>query len=135
MIAGDLHLDEVETASREALVAAWREFFNADPPRRISQRLMRLMIASEIQWKASGISRVALMRRLEQLATEVPDTRKSRIKPGTRLVREWHGRKHVVDVTAGGFEWQGETWLSLSAIAREITGTRWSGPRFFGVRA
>lgn len=135
MSRNDLRLDEVETASREVLVAAWRELFNAYPPQRISQRLMRLMIAGEMQWRASGISRVAMMRRLEKLATEVPDTRKSRIKPGTRLVREWHGRKHVVDVTRGGFEWQGETWLSLSAIAREITGTRWSGPRFFGVRA
>ena len=135
MSVGALHLGEVESAPREALIAAWVDLFGVDPPPRISQRLMRLMIASEIQWKASGRSRAALMRRLEKLAADVPGPGKPRIKPGTRLVREWHGRKHVVDVTAGGFEWQGEVWPSLSAIAREITGTRWSGPRFFGVRA
>jgi len=55
------------------------------------------------------------------------------LKPGGRLLREWNGVTHVVDVTDGGFVWKGETWRSLSAIAREITGAHWSGPRFFGL--
>lgn len=135
MSCGGLSLKEIETMPRAALVAAWWEFFGADPPRQISQRLMRLMIADEMQWRACGRSRTALMRRLEKLASEGPGPDKPRIKLGTRLVREWHGRRHIVDVTATGFEWQGKTWTSLSAIAREITGTRWSGPRFFGVQA
>jgi len=57
-----------------------------------------------------------------------------RLKPGTVLVREYHGQRHTVTVAADGFEWQGTTYASLSAIARAITGTAWSGPRFFAVR-
>ena len=55
------------------------------------------------------------------------------LDPGARLVREWNGVSHTVDVTDHGFEWRGERYGSLSAIAREITGARWSGPRFFGL--
>jgi len=54
-------------------------------------------------------------------------------KPGTRFLRDWNGTTHVVDVTAAGYLWNGQTYRSLSAIAREITGARWSGPRFFGI--
>ena len=53
---------------------------------------------------------------------------------GTRLVREWNGKEHIVDVTDDGLLWNDQTWSSLTAIATEITGTKWSGPRFFGVR-
>jgi hypothetical protein len=56
-----------------------------------------------------------------------------RIKPGARLIREWHGRTHAVCVTDVGFEFEGATYRSLTKIAREITGTQWSGPRFFGL--
>ena len=57
-----------------------------------------------------------------------------RIKPGTRLLRQWNGKTHQVMVVEGGFEYEGECYKSLSAIARLITGTRWSGPLFFGVK-
>ena len=60
-------------------------------------------------------------------------TLKQALKPGGRLLREWNGVTHVVEVTETGFLWNGETWRSLSAIARAITGTHWSGPRFFGL--
>jgi hypothetical protein len=55
------------------------------------------------------------------------------LKPGGRLIREWNGVTHIVDVTDVGFVWRGETWRSLSSIAREITGAHWSGPRFFSL--
>ena len=55
------------------------------------------------------------------------------LKPGGRLIREWNGVTHIVDVAEDGFVWNGQTWRSLSVIAREITGTHWSGPRFFGL--
>ena len=84
------------------------------------------------------------VRRLERLGEELDggDRKKSRKRvdqsdrpiTGTRLVREWKGVEHVVTVTAQGFEWQGRPYKSLSAIARAITGTRWNGPVFFGVR-
>ena len=53
--------------------------------------------------------------------------------PGTRLVRDWHGETHTVTVRDRGYEWRGQTYRSLSLVAREITGTNWSGPRFFGL--
>jgi hypothetical protein len=56
-----------------------------------------------------------------------------KLTPGTRLVRDWHGVGHTVVVTESGFEYSGKSWKSLSAIAREITGTHWNGPRFFGL--
>lgn len=55
------------------------------------------------------------------------------LEPGTRLVREWNGSTHVVEVTERGFVWNGQAYRSLSAVARAITGARWSGPRFFGL--
>jgi hypothetical protein len=55
------------------------------------------------------------------------------LRPGTKLVREWHQRVHTVSVLEGGFEYQGEHYASLSRIARRITGVTWSGPRFFGI--
>jgi hypothetical protein len=57
------------------------------------------------------------------------------LKPGARLVREWHGRTHIVTVTEDGFEFAGTSYASLSKISEEITGTHWSGPRFFGLTA
>ena len=62
-----------------------------------------------------------------------PEALFSPIAPGTRLVREWRGRTYVVEVLRDGFRWNGEEHASLSAIARKITGARWSGPRFFGL--
>ena len=62
-----------------------------------------------------------------------PPASKPHLAPGTRLLREWNGRTHQVDVTDDGFVWNGETYRSLSAVARAITGARWSGPRFFGL--
>ena len=62
-------------------------------------------------------------------------SRASSLKPGARLVREWHGRTHTVTVTEDGFEYAGTVYASLSTIAKKITGAHWSGPRFFGVSA
>ena len=66
-------------------------------------------------------------------AGDLARRRVARLKPGARLVREWRGQSHTVIVLEDGFEWQGKRWRSLSAIAREITGAHWSGPRFFGL--
>ena len=81
----------------------------------------------------------ATQRRLVTLAAEfetggtIAPPPGTKIKPGSRLVREWHGRTHTVCVTDGGFEFQGKTYRSLTKIARHITGAQWSGPRFFGL--
>ena len=127
-------LDALAKSDRIKLVRKWEDAFGQPPPSRISQSLMNRILASEHQWKASGENRVALIRRIGKLADRKPDTRPA-TSSGARLVRVWNGRKHIVDVTEDGFVWNNKTYRSLSAIAREITSARWSGPRFFGVRA
>jgi hypothetical protein len=91
------------------------------------------MIAWRLQEQAlGGLDRESL-RFLDGLARHSGLPRRQ-LKPGTVLVRDYHGQRHTVTVAADGFEWQGTTYASLSAIARAITGTTWSGPRFFALR-
>lgn len=127
-------LADLEAMDRAALVAAWSDLFGSPPPRGISKPFLRRFLAFELQARASG----GLPRRLKAALGKEEATARSRkrhpgLKPGGRLLREWNGRTHVIDVTAEGYRWEGKTWRSLSVIAREITGTNWSGPRFFGL--
>ena len=100
---------------------------------------MMRAIAYRIQEIAFGGLSKATLRRLATLATEfesdgrIATPVKPRVKPGARLVREWHGRTHAVVVTEDGFEFEGKLHRSLTSIARKITGAGWSGPRFFGL--
>ena len=100
---------------------------------------MMRAIAYRIQEIAFGGLSKATLRRLATLAAEfesdgrIATPVKPRIKPGARLVREWHGRTHAVVVTEDGFEFEGKLHRSLTSIARKITGAGWSGPRFFGL--
>jgi hypothetical protein len=98
-----------------------------------------LMLAERIQSTQHGGMKQALRRRLEKLSTEftkgIADPKLSRkLSPGTVLMRDWQGRRHSVMVTGDGFVHEGRTYRSLSEIARAITGTRWSGPAFFGLK-
>lgn len=101
--------------------------------------MLILGIAWKIQEQAYGGLSATDRRRLHDLAStlardgDIPRDRVVGLKPGARLVRGWGGQHHVVNILDQGFEWQGKTWASLSAIARAITGARWSGPRFFGL--
>ena len=127
-------LDTLETMDRAALLAAWSGLFGAPAPKGISQGFLRRFLAFEIQARRSGGLPKAVLAALSRAAdAPAPKTTTARLKPGGRLLREWNGVTHVVDVTPSGFAWKGETWTSLSAIAREITGAHWSGPRFFGL--
>ena len=122
------------------LRAEWRRLFRSHPPRHVREDLLVLAIGWKIQEKARGGLTAAEKRRLVRIATElkVPgqQLRNStiRLKAGSRLVREWRGKTHDVLALENGFEWNGQRWRSLSAIARAITGTPWSGPRFFGLQ-
>lgn len=123
----------------DALRSEWKRVFRSPPPKRISRSLLELGIAWKIQEAAAGgLSRKA-QRRLDQMVEEIESigtveaSRTVGVKPGSHLVREWRGATHDVMVLEDGFEWKGRIWRSLSEIAREITGTRWSGPRFFGL--
>ena len=124
----------------DGLRREWRRLFRSHPPRHIRRDLLVLAIAWKLQEKVYGGLTAAEKRKLAGVAEEL---RKNgdlsagpaiRLKPGLRLVREWRGETHTVLVLEDGFEWNGERRGSLSAIAREITGARWSGPLFFGLK-
>ena len=120
----------------------WRSLFDSEPPP-FNRRYLESRLAYRIQELAYGGLKPETVRRLERLGEELDggDRKKSRIRAdfhpiaGTRLLREWQGVEHVVTVTVDGFEWQGRPYKSLSAIARAITGTRWNGWVFFGLKS
>ena len=118
----------------------WRQFYRAEPPKKISHDLLELAVAWKLQEQVLGGPSASVRRQLGALAQEITargDLAKARAirpRPGARLIREWQGETHEVLVVDGAFRWRGRHWRSLSAIAREITGTRWSGPRFFGLQ-
>jgi len=116
----------------------WRHLYKSAASPRLSRELLARAVAYRIQEVASGGPRLELQRRLRQLALELQQTGQLRIrprlKPGTRLVREWRGGSYEVLVLDDGFSWHGTHYRSLSAIARQITGTAWSGPLFFGLK-
>lgn len=126
-------IDDWLVADRKPLERAWVDTMGQRPPKRLSRPLMAKILISELQWEASGRSRQAIVRDYER-AVHAATWKTPKAPSGTRLVREWNGREHIVDVTDDGFVWNDQTWSSLTAIATEITGTQWSGPRFFGVR-
>src|SRR5262245_39559759 len=116
----------------DALRRRWRVVFGRTPPAPVSKDLLGRMISWRLQERAfGGLDRESLSF-LDSLARHGGAPRR-RLKPGTVLVRDYHGQRHTVTVAVDGFEWQGTTCASLSAIARAITGTAWSGPRFFGL--
>jgi hypothetical protein len=132
-------LQALEQMDYATLRSAWRRLYRAHPPKRVARDLLMLGVAWKIQEQAYGGLSAATKRRLVNLAKtmerdgDVTRNRVARLKPGAKLVREWRGEAHTVIVIEDGFEWKGRHWRSLSVIAREITGVRWSGPRFFGL--
>ncbi len=133
-------LAEIESANPAKLRARWEQAFKRPTPKRASRDLLLRALAYHIQEQAEdGLSKVT-RRRLAKLAGPNGENRKPislpiiRLKPGSRLIREWHGEVHRVTVLEKGFDWRGNRYASLSQIARAITGARWSGPLFFGLR-
>jgi hypothetical protein len=122
-----------------ALSAEWTLFYSSAPPDRMSPDLLARGIAWKQQALSEGGVDPATTRELDRLATQLERSgdldleRQTSLRSGTRLVREWHGRTCRVEVLDQGFEFDGERYASLSQIARTITGTQWSGPRFFGL--
>ena len=132
-------LASLPAMTRDDLVTEWRRQFRADPPDRIRRDLLELGVAWKLQEKSLGGLKkrdAAELRDLAATLAETGDIRRvktPKLKPGARLVREWGGATHEVTVVDDGFLWNGEVRKSLSAIAEEITGAHWSGPRFFGL--
>jgi Protein of unknown function (DUF2924) len=134
-------LAALKGAPASALKARWRELFDTEPPA-YNRRFMESRLAYRIQELAyGGLSNETLERlktMAKQYATNDPAARRARpaLRPiaGTRLIREWQGVEHCVTVRTSDFEYLGRAYKSLSSVAREITGTRWNGWVFFGLK-
>ena len=123
----------------DKLKALWRELYDSEPPP-YNRTFLVKRLAYRLQELAYGGLSPQAEQRLDDLADEIDGKKKPKAKDsatpvtGTRLMREWQGVMHEVTVLADGFDWQGRRYASLSAVARAITGTRWNGPLFFGLR-
>jgi len=126
------NIDALLSEDRRSVCQRWQSLYGTPPPSRLSRPMMAKILVVELQWRASGQSRAAMMRRLQK-AVAAGEGNQPLADAGKRLIREWHGRQYVVDVVEDGYLWEDRVWSSLSAIAKEITGAKWSGPRFFGV--
>ncbi|MFZ3585508.1 DUF2924 domain-containing protein, partial [Loktanella sp. DJP18] len=127
--------DGVANPDRAECLRMWSETFGSAPPPYLSVGFMTRALHHEAQCKRAGGLPAATRRALAQIAAgrAVRDVPTDPARPGTHYVREWNGRTYQVAVTPGGFVMDGRSWPSLSAIAKHITGTTWSGPRFFGL--
>jgi hypothetical protein len=138
--AVEAELDRLPRMPIVDLRIRYRELFRAEPPKAFGPDLLRRSIAYRIQERAYGRLSREHQRQLDQLvraARTKPNGRLElprRIKPGSELVRTWNRRTYRVVVLENGFAHEGRTYKSLSEIASEITGTKWNGPRFFGLR-
>ena len=124
----------IEVMDRAALIAAWTGLFQSPVPKGLSQSFLRRFLAFEVQARQFGGLPKGFVVALERRAAGGIDKPGSTLKPGGRLLREWNGTTHTVEVVEAGYRWNGETYRSLSAVAHAITGARWSGPRFFGLK-
>ena len=131
----DAEVDQIRSLGIDALRKRWRVMFGAVPPKGLTKDILGRMIAYRIQEEVFGGLDRGTIKLLDRLARgEKSNELNRRLKPGTVLVREYNGERHTVTVTPDGFSWQEATYSSLSVIAQTITGTKWNGPRFFGLR-
>ncbi len=132
----------LETMPTPALKQTWRELYQSEPPA-FNRGYLISRLAYRLQELAYGGLNPATAERLEAMVEDgryvdreaARKRMKDRPVTGTRLIREWQGIEHTVTVLDDGFEWQGRPYKSLSAIARAITGTRWNGLVFFGLKS
>jgi hypothetical protein len=133
-------IDRIRSLGLEDLRREWRRLNHSEPPK-ISRDLLVLALSYRLQEIAHGGLGKATRRKLQTIAKalrttgRVGPTPSLSLKPGARLVREWRGRRHTITITEDGFEYAGTSYLSLTKIAKKITGAHWSGPRFFGLLA
>jgi hypothetical protein len=136
----DDQLAALATMSLAQLRGEWLQQYKAAAPEAVGRPLLMLGIAHRLQEKAYGKLALTIVRELERLGQRLAETGSlgeeptARLKLGTRLVREWQGRSHQVELTEKGYLYDDRTYASLSQVARTITGAQWSGPRFFGLK-
>jgi hypothetical protein len=131
---------ELPALNKGQLLPIWRRNFDDDPPPKLRKELMVPILAYRMQEKEFGGLSHRARKRLREIAESLGPEKRPHpsiapsIRSGTRLIRRWGGEVHEVSVNDAGFGYRGKQYGSLSKIAREITGTRWSGPLFFGTR-
>lgn len=135
----DSQIARLRTMPIAELRVRWRAEFKAEPPKAFGPDLLRRSLAQKLQEDAFGGLPIATRRLLNQLIAQSAKNAGKivlprRIKPGAILVREWKGKTHRITALKEGFAFEGRPYSSLSQIARLITGARWNGPRFFGLR-
>ena len=134
-------IEELQEATSANLRERWLALYRSEPPRRISRDLLIRALAYRIQEKALGWLKPSTRRLLTKVAADASARRPIQVapepslKPGTVLLREWHGTQHQVIVREDGIVFNGKQYKSLSQVAYRITGTKWSGPFFFGLKA
>ena len=140
-------LDALSGLDKSSLGLEWEETFGHPPPKYMRRDILVRALAHETQLEAACGMPAGLVRQLERAARTMRESKTSTsasdhhrstsavtIKPGTRLLRDWQGVTHEVIILENGIQYRDREWNSLSAVAREITGTRWSGPLFFGLK-
>jgi hypothetical protein len=140
-VAPDVEIAQLRELDVHALRARWQTLFRRKPPLHLPRHLLFRVLAYKVQADQLGDLDAESRRLLDGSAPEtagkraIDRTRTTHaLKSGTKLSREWDGKVWRVSVLENGFEWNGKTYPSLTKIAFEITGTRWNGPRFFGLR-
>ncbi len=125
----------LKNLNRNELAKEWEIVFRCPAPKAVGKRVLRAALTHYAQSRKHGeltpSCKRQLLRSLEP--SQKANKKRQTLQTGTRLIRDWNGQKHVVEVIEDGIVWNGRIFSSLSAIAREITGARWSGPRFFGL--
>ena len=135
----DAKIADINALPHVALQQRWRKYYRRDPPKSLPPKLMREAFIYALQENAFGGLSVKTKRRLNVIAAKIeadpsaPIVSHGALRPGARLIREWRGKRFEVEVLEEGFGLNGETYGSLSEIAFFITGTKWSGPRIFGL--
>src|ERR1051326_6651782 len=129
-------IDRIRKLKPDAVRALWREAFGKDGAKALPRDLLVRAICWHIQERAFGGHSPAILKLLASYAAGRGGEadRLLRLQPGTELVREYQGKRHTVVISPAGFQWEGGTYASLSAVARAITGMSYNGPRFFGLR-
>jgi len=139
--AGEVALDDLPGMSRHELLDTWAQVVGKPPVESASRELLINTIAWYLQAQQFGGLSASVQRKLERLAAAIERgepvgqlTTTDRLRPGATLERVWRGETHIITVVTDGFSYRGQRYRSLSQIARRITGTRWNGPAFFGLR-
>jgi hypothetical protein len=139
-VALEAEIGRLPNLSLVELRNRWKTLFGHSAPKSLRRNFLARAVAYQMQVEAFGGLSVATKRRLREIANGVRngDTNAllgaSRIKPGTQMIRQWQNTTHTVTALAEGFEWDGQTYKSLSAVANAITGTNWNGFAFFGIK-